>query len=438
MPAAYECATHPSVPAARSPWSQLSRGPRGARCLAGLLAIAATPFLTLGCRSGKVASDNLDALHDADGRYHYRARLQTPRSAFLANLVNGFGLQNDNFLLRQKEREVKNPARRTLENLLELKHGPNYADASPSLRAHRVRQYAYLSCNDPSALVRERALIELGFVAAAAGLERPAPINERPPVPANGPELSEAVAGLAEVVQPLADSDGPLTETQREDLRAAAELLEGMHFDVEGAHRLLAVTAAVLDRRDADGPFAPVAAVSAGVERVMIEQALARCLEDPDPRTRAAAFEANWRAYGDLFLREAMRALVGNPPSEDSLFGLQPVWAGDEDLFLTVFRLVRQNGLPSAEGDREGRLEYLFALTSVAVQYTLFSDRIRNAAMLALSEVSDSGIKSLRLEDWQAWWAEYGEAEGAAIDREKRAAQKGAAEAAEAAEAIGP
>ena len=387
----------------------------GSRCLAGVLALAA---LGVGaCQSGKVASANLDSLHDSGGRYHYRARLLSPTRAFFGSFVYGVGLDADSLILKQKEKEVRNPARKTLENLLDLA-GDREASAPPSLRAHRVRQYAYLACNDPSALVRERALIELGFVAAAAGLGAPEPPPEQA---ANAAELSEAIAGLAEVVRPLVGSRGPFSETERADLAAACEVLEDMQFDVEGAHRLLAVTAAVLDHRDADGVFAPVAELSARVERGMIREALTRSLGDEVPRTRAAAFEANWRAYGDPFLREALRALVGAPPAEGAIFQLRPVWAGDEEIFISVFQIVREAGLP--QGTRSERLEQLYGMTSVAVQYTLFSDRTRNAAMLALSDVSDSGIRSLRLEDWQRWWDDYGEREREAL----RAAEEEAA-----------
>jgi len=365
-----------------------------------------------GCRSAAVASANLDALHGPDGRYKYKARQLTPMKAFMAQILLATGLSPEQVLEQQKESSIPNPARKTLAGLLILADGPDQESAPAGLRVQRVRQFAYLSCEDPSALVRERALIELGPIAAQADLGAPMPLVAEP---ANAPELSEAIIGLAEVIKPMLRSSVSVTETQRVDLEAACGLLAEMGFDVDGAHRILAVTAAVLGRPDADELFAPVAAFSAEVERSMIRQALARSLQDPVALTRAAAIEANWRAYGGDFLAEAMRATGGAPPAEDSVFKMAPVWPADEEVFLTVFRLVREHGLPAGAEDRAARLQQLFTLSTVAVDYSLFSDRTRNGAMLALGTVSGSGFQSLRLEDWQIWWDDHSTREQAAL-----------------------
>ncbi|MFT5052640.1 MAG: hypothetical protein ACI8QZ_004076 [Chlamydiales bacterium] len=365
-----------------------------------------------GCRNAAVASANLDALHRADGKYHYKARQLSRMRVFMAQVLLASGMSPEDVLARQKEESIKNPARKTLEGVLVLADGPDQAVAPAGLRVQRVRQFAYLCCEDPSALVRERALIELGPIAAQADLGAPTPAAAHV---ANAPELSEAILGLAEVIKPMLASRKTVTATQRVDLEAACGLLAEMDFDVAGAHRILAVTAAVLDRRDEDGLFAPVAEFSAEVERSMIRQALARSLQDPVAHTRAAAVEANWRAYGDVFLSEAMRAVAGSAPADDSIFNMAPVWPGDEDVFLTVFGLIRDHGLPVASDDRAGRLQSLFILSTIAIDYSLFSDRTRNAAMLALGEVSGSGLHSLRLEDWQVWWDDFGVGEQAAL-----------------------
>ena len=65
---------------------------------------------------------------------------------------------------------------------------------------------------------------------------------------------------------------------------------------------------------------------------------------------------------------------------------------------------------------RRLRLELLFSLVQVAFDYTTYAERTRTAAMLALGEVSGSGIQSLREQDWTRWWRRHEAEERGRID----------------------
>ena len=364
--------------------------------------------LASGCRAPQLASRNLDELHDAGARHRHVARIQSGWGYFLSRVFD------PRILRRAEEREadleeVEDPSDVCLTNLLRLSNARSRAG---DVRATLVRHFAWLGVEDPFGLSRERALLELGQLAAEMDLAEP--VTE-PEAAANAPDLSEAIAGLASATRRLLEEGRRAGPTARADFEAACELLGSMDFDLEGGRRLLGVLAALVARvPDGVALFEPLLRLNAEVQEQLVGLALARSLSDPDPRVRAAAIEANWRAYKERFLAEAVLALDGRPRDETdppSPFALAEVWPGDEEVFVRVFTLVREHGLPLDGASPERKLELLHVLCQVAVDYTAYGDRSRTAAMLALGAVSGAGISSLRLEDWQEWWRDFAPSE---------------------------
>ena len=228
--------------------------------------------------------------------------------------------------------------------------------------------------------------------------------------------------------------EGADEPTARVDFEAACALLSGMDLDLDGGRRVLAVAAVLVPRaRREPERFGPLLDLAHGVEARMCALALARGLRDPHPRPRAAALEACTRLFGAPFLAAALDAIALDvpPPAEPRVraFGLGEQPPFDDVVHLRVLALVAEHGLPVHASEptaaRRERLKLLHALTRIATDYTLYTDRSRVAAMGALSQVSGAGIESLRLEDWQAWWEGWAEGELEAV-RSLEAAQEDA------------
>lgn len=376
---------------------------------------APLPVLVLGlglcaCRAFGASSANLDVLHGEGARHKHTAPLVSPFKYSMGNVFGGGLFRPDSPLLAVKVVAIQDAATVCLENMLGLAADePRNAAEEATV----VRHYAYLAIDDPWSLTRERALIELGY--AGERLELEAPITE-PELAANAPELSEAIAGLVAVTEPLLGGRG--SPTAHADFTAACGVIESLDLDVDGGRRLLKAIAGLSERVGRSYSIEALDRLNRHVQRQMVGLALTHGLHDPNGRARAAAYEANWRVFGAPFLREAIHALDVNPPGEDApatRFDLAKEWRsypGQEDVFVTVLELVREHGLPLDAGlgplrSMMQRLAFLRTMCQITVAYTVHGDRSRTGAMRALGAVSGSGLHSLRMEDWQRWWVAY-------------------------------
>ena len=112
---------------------------------------------------------------------------------------------------------------------------------------------------------------------------------------------------------------------------------------------------------------------------------------DTSPLVRAAALEASVRAMGPAYLAQLIPRL-----------GTEP----EEEIQMALLAMIRSVGLPSAtstaddvQNQREGELALVY---KVATEHPV--DRVRVSAMATLGEISGSGFKSLREDEWQSWW----------------------------------
>lgn len=358
------------------------------------------------CSSVRTDSANLDALHGESGRYRYKARLTTPMREFFVGLVPG-----DSRLgraVRPREQVVKNPARKSLELLLSL---ASVESSDPATRADQVRSFSWLALADPSGLVRERALLELGSLARQMDLDsraRDAAAAE----PVNPAEFLSLLEGLYAALTPASSVERDLTETERADLEAACELLALRRWDAEGGRRLLREIASALRRgKRLRARLQPLVELAEQVEADLVAEALERGLFDDVLHVRAAAYRANHAAYGMPFLEASLAALITRPAA-GSRFRVRQTQPGDELIFVTLFELLEECGIDRPEGlsvvaaiKRE--VELIRVPMMVAINQLLYPDRARTAAMLCLKRLVPEGPGSLRLEEWQAFWEEY-------------------------------
>ena len=401
---------------------------RGHSLLLPRLAPLAGLSLLGGCLATEVASVNLDQLLTEENRFRYAAKIETGWRYFARQF-----LDEDWFgegVLREAELEpVPDPTGTALVNLLDLDKGAWGVDEA-WIHAEQVRQYARYAVFCPSALVRERALLELADHARRLPVAPPEPVPPEgaPDASANPAEIRLALEGLVEVLDRVVQT-GAFDATARTDLAASCALLGGLELDIEGGWRLLKVVARFgLVQRVPRGELAPILALSEEVQARLARQALGRGRADPHPRVRAAAVHASLAAYGDDFLLEALIDLP-TPGAVGATYRLRSPGPGEEEVLVAVLRAVRQRGLPiperlNAVEARRLRLRLLFSLVQVAHDYTVYGDRVRAAAMLALSDVSDSGLDTLRESEWSRWWRAFEERERAWLEDAAEAARE--------------
>jgi hypothetical protein len=344
-----------------------------------------------------VSSVNLDALHDSDCHHQYVARLTTPYQYMLSQVIPRDATGIDTSFLDADEKAVKNPCEKCLDNLLVLAE----ADArKPDNQAAQVRHFAWLALRDPAILSRERALLEIGRAARRLGLTDPV----KPPEEVAGPvELSEGLVALGDALRPILQRPVP-SEEERAAFDAACKKMEAFAVDLEGGRRVLrAIEGLTRGRSGEETALEPLYHLSRSVQEQVVRRVLSEAVGDPHQHVRAAAMEANWRAFGDAFLLYQLVDLERN-------FMRRASWRYEVEDVVRLFELVRVHGLPEpgpeTSADDAAKLHYrlLLLLTNVAISVGDFDERVRAAAMRALGRVSGAGFESLRFEDWAAWW----------------------------------
>lgn len=377
-----------------------------------LLLVALTPGLLTGCRTAAVASRNLDATLSSTDTFRY----QGPTISVWGDLLDRT-LGSLRGITRQgrpepKMKAIPNPTRTAQRNLMRL------ADAkiagSVWRRNEQVRQFARYAATAPSQLARERALLELPPHVERLGVTAPTP----PPngSAANANQLLVSIDGLVDAARGLLDSDAP-TETELLDFEAAVDLLARTDLDIEGGTRLLR----------AIGPFLRIEGLperaeealiglSRDVQARLVAEALHRGLRDPSAVARAGAYRACLEVFGEDFAVAALFSLVSRdarPSWFDERYGrfdLPLVPAIFSEVHLATLAHFEANGLPGAATSSaslepvELRWAIFTALGFLATYRDLYPDRTRLAAMRALGSVSGGELRTLREEEWAAWF----------------------------------
>jgi len=311
---------------------------------------------------------------------------------------------------------IKDPTNVAVKNLLRL---AGTGDGPRRWReAEEVRHFARYAAVCPAGLARERALLELAPHGRRLQLAGP---YRRPAVPASAEELRVRLAGLIDGAQSLASKGGSAPATALADFQSACKVLAEAEVDIAGGRRVLRAIAPFLRRTGLRAEAAAsLTALSEGIQRRLVAEALAIGLEDPLPYVRAAAVRSCTEVYGDVFLLEAAFVLGVRPVqpvlpgafgAEFTAFGLRPDPPEVEEMRVEICRLLSTRGLPAPArtADARGltlRWGVYAALTQVATRYEIFESRARAQAMLALDVVSGAGLGSLREEVWQDWWSE--------------------------------
>lgn len=342
-----------------------------------------------GCHVVESKAWNLNELHDESTHHRYTGALEGDTEYFFRHVLIGTFAVGGATISQKAPGPIEDPAQVCLENLVELE---DFDASNTGVAAIQVEWFARLAVQDPWILSRERSVIALGRAAhrLSAGIPTALPKDAQP---AGAQAASEALAGLVRAARPVLERGARATASERLDLDAACKVVSDLVLDLDGARRLLRATSelakSVGDRNDAGKPLLEL---SQDLQRRCVRQALAKALVDKEPRVRAAAVEASVASAGTKVLDEFLFQL----DREDS-----------PEVLLRVLELVRQHGLPTGvpEGSdvtpevaNEKRLK---ALMDLLVRP---ESSVRVGAMRALARVAPGVPRSLREEDWQAWW----------------------------------
>jgi hypothetical protein len=375
---------------------------------AAVLALACTGLF--GCKGPEVASHNLDQILRPEGGFHYQGNLRGEFEYHLSQMVDNSMFTTG--LTNEDPDVLENPTELSLDHLLRLaatKAGP----ALPLVAATQVRQFARYALLCPSDLARERCFLELAGHGQRLGIE--GPLLDIP-APAEPEQVADA---LGQVVRLHRISvDGLENDSEgvglAEAYSAACESCAALPLDIHGGWRLLDLVTQIEAVTPPGSPGSgPLRSLSLDLQRHLVALCLTLGADDPSARARAAAWGACHAVYGAPFLAEALVSLVMPALNQEGQqartqrFGLSAQKARAEEVFLTVFELVRAHGLPSdlpAFDPELLRMSQLFVLVQVAHDFSGYGDRSRISAMQTLGVVVGQDGRGLRKEEWEEWW----------------------------------
>lgn len=360
--------------------------------------------LPTGCHVAAARSWNLNELHDESTHHRYSGAIESDMEYFFRHELTGAISIGSVHFEQKAPVAIPDPVTACLENLLALE---SYGDHDPRVAGMQVEWAARLATADPWKLTRERAVIGLGRAGARLGAGVPAGLPEGS-VPVGPSAVSEALAGLLRASRPVMDRGNRATPTERLDLDAACQVVQGLTLDLDGARRMLHATVDLVEAVGSSvGPGqagAPLKLLSLELQKRCVRFALAAALKDPDPHVRAAAVEAAVVCVGpgilDLILAQLSHELA-------------------PEVLVRTMDVVRKVGLPigtplGAPEDSKATPEQAQRARLAAI-YDLLDrpeEDVRVSAMRALEKVSGAGLRSLREEDWQAWWVSLQEKRG--------------------------
>lgn len=341
---------------------------------ASLLCLPLASLLVAGCHVVGQNDHNLSQLHDADSRHRYTAVLVEDYDYVLRTAFGKSLTETDLSLESAKPGRVDNPTLECTANLVDLMDFERPDDATFDLQVEWVCR---LAAEDPAAAVRTRACEFLGQIGARLGAGLPQAVGAGADS-ATPEQVSQAAAQVLAAVRAARDGAADAAPKRQEALTA----LRALRMDGAGLWR---ATRLVRELRRIDAG-ADLAQLHKELQVQLWKRSAGRAILDTDERVRAAA----WRAVAEC----------------DPKAANQVVWEllrreGSDHVRAEMCRMLRERGLP-ADGDGVKQSQWLEWLYQLAVGDD--EDALRCAAMLALSERSGAGLRSLREEDWQAWW----------------------------------
>ncbi|MFN9787780.1 MAG: hypothetical protein ACK57N_14515 [Planctomycetia bacterium] len=339
-----------------------------------LLALAAGTSWTTACQVPGQNDHNLMALHTPEGAHRYSAALVDDfefvlRSSFANVLESGAG-----GLEGQEPSKVRNPPLVCLENLAELLA----LDADDDeVLALQIEWATRLAVEDPAFVVRAAAVEALGPLGRRidAGLPQAALEGAQ----ASSPEaVAQALAGVVSAARATADRE-PGAQAR---LDAALDGLRQLDLDLAGAWRAERLVRTLLRVKDGD----ELRATQRELQVRLWKRALGAALQDDAHEVRAAALAT---------------CLAGDPRLGNTV--VWELFRREESALVraSTCRALAERGLP-ADGEGVARDDWLGLLVQLAVADP--EESVAHAAMLCLSRRAGAGFKSLREEDWHAWW----------------------------------
>jgi hypothetical protein len=334
------------------------------------------------CQVSEAKIHNLDQLHDSTTRHRYSAALESDFEYFWRHQVLGaFRFESGDPTQKDRSR-VEAPADECLENLIEL---AEIETTDPVLYGRQIEWFTRLAIEDPWSLTRERAITALtqAGIELDVGLPRGLGGDQAAATP---DVVSDAAARLVKSVHEVIDGTA-----QRADLEAACAALKKLDLDIGGARRALRIAIELVKAGGTnDDDLAPLTTLATDLEKLCIRRALAVAIDDKEPRVRAAALASSARIGGAT----AIDAVLFDRMQKDA----------EPDVTIAIVDTIATYGREALARTKNeaARDEWLAALWNLVE--TRRESEVRVHAMLALGALSDSGIKSLREEDWQAWW----------------------------------
>ncbi len=337
---------------------------------------------TAACRISEAKIYNLAQLHDDESHHRYNAALESDLEFVLRHKVLGAFSSKNTDLTDKKASEVEAPADECLENLIELSE---IETNDPVVLGRQIEWFARLAVEDPWSLSRERAVIALQAAGQrlASGLPRGLGSDQTPATP---DAVGEAANGVVKAMRLVLDR-----QATRADLEAACERLKKLDLDIGGARRALRITIELLaagGSRDAD--LAPLAPLATHLEKLCIARALALAIDDKDARVQAAAL--------------ASTAMIGGQAAVDAVLYDRLQKRSEPAVTIAIVDTLRRLGRDALVDGRGGKSREDWLRAIYALVETSRESEVRVHAMMALAKLSDSGLTSLREEDWQAWW----------------------------------
>ena len=355
---------------------------------AGLALASLVVSSLVGCHSVDARVWNLKQLHADTGQHKYSGALEGEFEFFLRHVVTAPLTATGAKLADKAPVRIDDPAGECLDELIALESLDSHNERTAAVQ---IEWESRMAGEDPWVLSRERALAALGAHGARLGAVVPAaPAAE--PAPAGPEAVSSALAALVKSARPWIDGARTKSATAKADLAAACELLAELPLDLSGARRALRVTTDVWVQAGTRRPDAqPIADLVHALERSAIARALAHGLDDEAPRARAAALTAGVESGGTAVLASYLPRLHDEQ---------------DPQVLARLCLTVREHGVPGAahgdEAARHTRELWLAGLMHLAIERP--ESVVRVAAMQALADASESGLASLREEDWRRWW----------------------------------
>jgi len=354
---------------------------------------AALVLLALaGCSTPEVKVWNLEQLHDETSRHRYQAALQGDTGWFfrhtLLGVFQGTGAQ---FVTETDQEPIEDPAAECLENLIDLEvRGRKTGPPDP----RHIEWFARLAVEDPARLSRERAVLALAALGQRLPIGLPARLG-KDQTPAGPEELAPVLEALVRAVRRAAEKKGEAADeiAPADEIPPACAAVRALDLDLAAGRRALRASTEL--ERIAQGAKLEAPALSELVEHLetlLVRRALASAIEDKDEIVRAAAVHGIAATGGslalDVVLYERLRKELASGPMR------------------AVLEVLVKHGLPTSPPGgpklKHTRDEWLESVYTVAAHHP--DSEMRVCAMRTLSAISDAGIKSLREEDWYAWW----------------------------------